>query len=72
MRIAEIGRDYLRKEYGGNRAAVLAAGDYLLFDDDRIRHAFNFGAGTAADMRRWMKDNKTYCIYYDLDARTYI
>ena len=72
MRIAEIGRDYLKKEYGGNRAAALAAGDFILFDDDRIRRAFNAGAGTAADMRRWMKDNAAYCIFYDLDARAYI
>ena len=72
MRIAEIGRDYLRKEYDGNRAAVLAAGDYLLFDDERTRRAFNFGAGTAADLRRHIQNNRKYCVYYDFDTRQYI
>lgn len=68
MRIAEICRDYLRKEYGGDLSAVLAAGDSLLFDDERTRRAFNFGAGTAADLRRHIENNRKYCIFYDLDA----
>lgn len=69
MRIAEIGRDYLRKEYGGNLSAVLAAGDYLLFDNEQTRRAFNFGAGTAADLRRHIENNRKYCVFYDLDAK---
>lgn len=72
MRIAELDRAFLKTAYNGIRAAMLAAGDYLLFDDDRIRHAFNFGAGTAADMRRHIENNRKYCIFYDLDARAYI
>ncbi len=72
MRIAELDRAFLQSEYKGSRAAMLAAGDYLTFDDDRIRRAFNFGAGTAKDMRRHIENNRKYCIYYDLDAGCYI
>lgn len=32
--------------------------DYTVWDDDRIRNAFNFGNGTHDDFKRYMRDNR--------------
>lgn len=32
--------------------------DFNIWDDDRIRNAFNFGHGTLDDFKRYMHDNR--------------
>ena len=67
MKIAEIDIDFCRKEYDGNAKRMIAAGDALIFDDERIKRAFNFGNGTEKDMRRHIENNRKFCRYYDLE-----
>ena len=63
MKLYEIYKDNIR-EYGNYKNAI-SAGYYVLRDDDFIRHAFNFGHGTKADMNRYMRDNAEFCVWID-------
>lgn len=63
MVVLEIGKGYLRKEYNNNIKQALLNRDYLVWDKDRIKHAFNFGNGTEKDLKRYVKDNRQYCIF---------
>jgi hypothetical protein len=42
---------------------AVEAGNYNIWDDKRIRAAFNFGNGTMNDMIRYMMDNAPYAWY---------
>lgn len=72
MRILEMSRSCCRSDYAGNFSAMIAAGDGIIYDDERIRHAFNFGNGTPTDFRQYVENNRKYSRYYDLDSRAYI
>lgn len=72
MKIAEIDIAYCRKEYGGNAKRMIAAGDALIFDDDRVKSAFNFGNGTEKDLCRYIADNRKYALFYDLENNCFI
>lgn len=67
MKIAEIDIAYCRKEYGGDAKRMIAAGDALIFDEDRVKSAFNFGNGTEKDLRRYIANNRKYMRFYDLE-----
>ncbi len=64
--ILEFDRATLRTEYHGNIKAMEQAGDFLDWTPARIKHAFNFGNGTEKDLRRYMKDNKQFCIFKEV------
>ena len=72
MQIIELDRSYCRKEYGGDFAAMIQSRDGLIYDDELIRRGFRFGAGTVADFRQYVENNRKYCRYYDLTAHAYI
>lgn len=38
----------------------LKNGDFNIWDDDRIKKAFNFGKGTKQDFLNYMKNNKQF------------
>ena len=38
----------------------LKNGDFNIWDDERIKKAFNFGNGTRQDFFEYMKNNKKY------------
>ena len=38
-------------------------GCYNLWNDERIKAAFNFGKGEEKHMIRYMKENKKYCYF---------
>lgn len=44
---------------------VIAAGEYIVRDDDFIVRAFAFGRGTKKNMNEYMKNNACFCIWYD-------
>ena len=50
------------KELGRVRLAVEKKW-YTVWDEDRIRKAFNFGNGTMVDFKRYMENNKPYCVF---------
>jgi hypothetical protein len=62
---------YLKKYYNNDPLAMVKAGDGLLWDNDRIRSAFNFGRGTEKDLYRYMNDNKMFCAFYDTEKRCF-
>lgn len=72
MAILELYRRFCREEYNGNFDKMVEEKDGIIFDDERIKRAFNFGNGTAEDMKKHMRNNNMYCRYYDMESHTYI
>ena len=66
MMVIEIGRKYLRDFYNGNLKECVSAMDGVIWDENTIRAAFNLGNGTKEDFKRYMDDNKKYCIYVEV------
>ena len=64
--VIEIGRKYLQDFYNGNLKECVAAMDGVIWDENRIKNAFNFGNGTKEDFQRYMNDNKKHCIYVEV------
>lgn len=63
MKLYEISKRAIRK-YGSAEKAI-AAEEYILCDDDFIRHAFNHGHGTKEDLKRDMRDNAGLWVWID-------
>lgn len=65
--LCEISKNILNRMYGGDtpetRQKAIADGYCIMWNKERIKNAFNFGEGTEADLKRYMKDNKQYCIF---------
>ena len=63
----EISKNILNIMYGGDtpdaRQKAIADGYFLEWTKERIRNAFSNGKGTEADLKRYMKDNKQYCVF---------
>ena len=39
------------------------SGDFTVWDDKRIKNAFNFGNGTIKHFEAYMSNNKCYCTF---------
>ena len=64
MNLYEIDHKDIQKH--GSAKKAIEAGDYILrVLPDFYRRAFMLGHGTAADMNRYMQDNKIFCAWYD-------
>ena len=63
--IIEIDKRLLSEIYNGNIKKAVAAGDYKRWTHDSIKNAFNFGNGTEKDLKRYMEDNKKYCVFME-------
>lgn len=72
MRVLEISRDYCKRFYNGKTDQMIELQDGVLFDQERIRHAFNFGNGTEKDLMRYIRDNKRFAMFYDMDKQCFI
>ena len=72
MMILELDKKYCREQYKGNKKQMIEQQDGLIWDDERIRHAFSFGHGTEKDLRRYINDNKCYAWFYDMQKQCYI
>lgn len=71
IEVCKKGDPYLVEHYNNNPLDMVKAGDGLIWDADRIRHAFNFGNGTEKDLHRYMTDNKRFCAFYDTEKRAF-
>ena len=67
IEVCKKGDPYLVKHYNNDPLAMVKAGDYLAWTPERIRSAFNFGSGTEKDLRRYIRDNKCFCAFYDTE-----
>ena len=70
MQVLEISKDYLKKFYNGNISLIIECKDGVIYDDKRIKNAFNRGNGTISDFKRYLNNNKRFCYYYDLENNT--
>lgn len=63
----EISKDILNKKYNGDtpasRQKAINEGFFIAWTEELIRNAFSFGNGTEADFKRYMNDNKHYCVF---------
>lgn len=68
--IYEISRKILNEVYGGDtkesREKAIKDGYFLDWSKERIRNAFSGGNGTEIDLKRYMNNNKKYCVFVDL------
>ena len=72
MKILELSCKYAKEFYNNNYQKMIIKNDGELYDDNRIRKAFNFGFGTIEDFKRYMENNKQYCRFYDIENKRYI
>lgn len=64
--IYEIDRSILKKECNGSIKKAITDGWYMIWDAEKIRHAFNYGHGTIKDFERYKRDNKRFAIWVEL------
>lgn len=64
--IFEIGKSYVKKFYNGNLKQCIQEKDVIIWTDERIKKAFNFGNGTIKDLNRYMHDNKEFCYFVEI------
>lgn len=64
--IIEIGKKYLKEEYNNNTKAAIKARDFLEWNAEKIKHAFNFGNGTEKDLQEYMNNNKKSSIFLEV------
>jgi hypothetical protein len=72
IRILELSKDYGKKFYNGDYKKMIDDMDGVLYDDENIKQAFNYGNGSFSDLMRYIKDNRQYAKYYDLNKKRYI
>ena len=72
MKIIELSKSYVNKFYDGNFGKAIAEQDGIVYDDKKIKLAFNFGNGTFKDFNRYMKANTKVCKFYDLENNCYM
>ena len=67
MKLYEVCKSDLRK-CKGNIKQVINQGNYIIRDDNFIKHAFNFGNGSIKHMNEYMKNNSVFCVWYDVET----
>lgn len=67
MKVLEIDKKYLKEVYDGDISLCIDCKDGVIYDDERIKNAFNLGNGTISDFKRYMNNNKIFCYFYDLE-----
>lgn len=72
MKILELDRKQARELYNNNYKKMIAQNDGVLYDDERIKKAFNFGRGTINELQKYINNNRQYCRYYDIEDKRYI
>lgn len=64
--ILEIDKSYVEKFYNGDLKKCIIEKDGMLWTDERIKGAFNFGKGTKKDLKEYMKDNQKYAYFVEI------
>jgi len=72
IRILELGKDYGKKFYNGDYKKMIDEMDGVLYDDENINQAFNYGYGTFNHLMNYIKNNRNFARYYDLNKKRYI
>ena len=61
MLVYEISKKAV-KECGSVEKAI-SAGAFTVWNNERVKLAFNFGNGTEKDFSRYMRDNVQFCYF---------
>lgn len=64
--VLEIGKKYINEFYGGDLTAAVKEKDGILWTNEKISGAFNFGAGTKKHFNNYMKNNKNFCYFVEV------
>lgn len=64
MLVLELSNNYCKKYYNGNFEEMIKNKDGVIYDT-----TINI---TEKNLKRWMKNNKVFCKYYDLENKKYI
>lgn len=72
MLVLEISKKYCKTFYNNSVKEVIKQKDGVIFDDYTIKKGFNNGNGTVKDLKRYIKDNKQYCYYFDLEKAVFL
>ena len=64
--ILEIGKSYINKFYSGDLKAAILKKDGILWTDEKIKAAFNFGNGTILDFKNHINNNKKYAFFVEV------
>ena len=64
--ILEIGKSYINKFYSGDLKAAILKKDGVLWTDEKIKAAFNFGNGTIKDLKNYINNNKKYAFFVEV------
>lgn len=66
--IIEISRKQAEKL--GSVEKAIKNGWFIIWNNERIKKAFNFGNGSKKDFSEYQRNNKAYCIFKDLPENT--
>ena len=64
--ILEIGKSYINKFYSGDLAAAIKEKDGILWTNEKIKAAFNFGNGTIKDLKNHINNNRKYAYFVEV------
>lgn len=72
MLVLELSKNYINIFYNGDFKKAIKENDGVLFNDEVIKNAFSNGNGSLEDFRRYVKNNKCFCKYYDLIHKKFL
>ena len=72
IRILELSKDYAKKFYNGDYEKMIEEMDGVLYDNENIKNAFNFGNGSFKHLTNCINNNRKHAKYYDLNKKSYI
>lgn len=60
-------KKYIETDKGLSLKQALESGKYNVWNNDRIKCAFNFGNGTMEHFMEYMQNNKQYARFYEME-----
>lgn len=72
MKILELSKSYVERAYNNDYVQAIRNVDGVLFDDNKIKKVFRHGFGIKSDLMNYIKNNRQFCKYYDLENNCYI
>lgn len=64
MKVLELSKDGCKKFYNGNYKEMIKEEDGVIWDTNKNT--------TEEKLKRYMKNNKEFCRFYDLESKKYI
>lgn len=62
--IREIYKPHIRQV--GSLEKVIENGCYIDWTPERIKNVFNFGNGTEKDLKKYIENNKRFCLFWEV------